>query len=576
MRLVFDIEANGLYWDVDEVYCIVAYDIDTKAVHKFTPDNILDGVKFIFSADTLIGHNILRYDIPALEKIYSTKYTGKVIDTLIISRLMYPDIRQNPMKGNGLKHWGLFLKNNKISFDDWTKYSQEMLDYCVQDVMLNYDILLYQKQFYKENEKVVLFEHQVARVCFEQEVNGFGYDLEKGQMLEDSMILERAELLDNLQTIFPDKVEERWSEKTGKRLKDKVTAFNPQSGKQVFERLTARYPQVINDIQFNDLTDKQLKDQQEGKDVKPNPTMDSAALKRLHAKHNIEEIDAIIRYRDNLKLYGQVCDWNERASKSLDCRIHGEVNTQGAGSGRCTHANPNVAQVASDPRMRELWVPGIKDYVQVGVDLSGLELRMLAHYMAEYDDGAYAKEILDGDIHTANQEAAGLPSRNDAKKFIYSFLYGAGIPKMASDLGIGHQKMTQMKKNFLTRLPALEKVIADVHTDFHFNGTLQLPDGRWVQCRTEHAALNTKLQGAGAIVSKYWMVVAHKRLNEAGIRFMQMAYVHDEVQYAIHKDDAEKACKIITDASLEAGERLGIKMPVHSEADIGANWKDCH
>ena len=561
MRLVFDIEADGLYWGVTEVYCIVAYDIDTKAVHKFTPENISEGVDFIFSADTLIGHNIIKYDVPVLEKLYNKKYNGKLVDTLVISRLMYPDIRQNPLGGNGLKHWGIHLGNNKISFDDWTHYSQEMLDYCVQDVMLNYDILMAQKDFMKENMKIIDFEAMVAKIGFNQEVNGFGYDLPAGLKLAEQMLIDRAEHLDELRKRFPDKVEERWSEKTGKQLKSKVTPFNPQSGPQVYERLVAAYPHIETDIQFSEAG---------------NPQMDTAALNYLAKKYDIPEVKAIISYRDNVKLYGQVSDWNEKAEASPDGRIHGEINTQGAGSGRCTHANPNVAQVASDPRMRSLWCPGLAEYVQVGADLSGLELRMLAHYMAEYDDGAYAKEILDGDIHTANQEAAGLPTRNDAKKFIYSFLYGAGIAKMASDLNIGHKKMGQMKANFLKRLPALERVIEDVHKDFHFEGTVQLPDGRWVQCRTEHAALNTKLQGAGAIVSKYWMVVADMRLKEAGIRFKQMAYVHDEVQYAIHKDDAERACKIITDASLEAGDRLGIKMPIHSEADIGANWKDCH
>jgi DNA polymerase I-like protein with 3'-5' exonuclease and polymerase domains len=189
---------------------------------------------------------------------------------------------------------------------------------------------------------------------------------------------------------------------------------------------------------------------------------------------------------------------------------------------------------------------------------------------------AYANEILNGDIHTTNQEAAGLPTRNDAKKFIYSFLYGAGDRKIGDDLGFSAGKAKELKQTFLQTLPALSKVIDEVHWSFHDGGTVELPDGRWVQCRTEHAALNTKLQGAGAIVSKYWMVVAARRLKEAGIRYMQMAYVHDEVQYAVHKDDAERACKIITDASLEAGDRLGIKMPIHSEADIGENWRDCH
>lgn len=562
MRLCFDIEGDGLYWGVKEIYCIVAYDLDTGEIHKFIPGLIKEGVEFLMKADTLIGHNIVRYDLPAIEKLYNVKYTGKVVDTLIISRLMHPDIRQNPMGGNSLKHWGVFLKNNKIAFHDFEYgYSEAMLEYCVQDVLLNVDIMHHQAEFYKEHKKIVDFEVLIGQLCFQQEVDGFGYDLEAGRKLEQDMLEERAGLLDELREIFPDIIEKRWSKKTDKRLKDKVIPFNPQSGTQVYQRLVKKYPQIEKKIEFSDAG---------------NPKMDTNTLNYLYKKFKIPEITSIMKYRDNLKLFGQVQDWNEKAEKSHDGRIHGEVNTQGAGSGRCTHANPNVAQVTKNERMRSLWVPGYKDYVQVGCDLSGLELRMLAHYMHEYDKGDYAEQILNGDIHTTNQEAAGLETRDLAKKFIYTFLYGAGDASMALDMGTSVPKMKQMKAQFLERLPSLKNVIDDVHRDFNFDMRVQLPDGRWVQCRTEHAALNTKLQGAGAIVSKYWMLVADMRLKQAGIRFKQMAYVHDEVQYAIHKDDAERACKIITDASLEAGERLGINMPIHSEAMIGKNWWDTH
>ena len=237
MRLVFDIEADGLYWDATEVYCIVAYDVDSQKTYRFTPDNIEQGVDFVLSASTLIGHNIVTFDIPVLEKIYGKKYSGKILDTLIVSRLMYPDVRQHPFGGNGLKHWGKHLNNSKIDFDDWSGYSEEMLEYCVQDVMLNYDILLAQKDFIKEFEKVIKFETLVAQICFKQQLNGFGYNLPEGINLEQTLAVERAEYLDHLQTIFPDKVEERWSQKTGKQLKSKITPFNPQSNVQVHERL---------------------------------------------------------------------------------------------------------------------------------------------------------------------------------------------------------------------------------------------------------------------------------------------------------------------------------------------------
>lgn len=561
MRLCWDIEADGLYWDVTKIYCLVAYDFDTGVVHKFNPDNIQEGIDLVLSADVLVGHNIVKYDLPVIQKLTGREYTGKVVDTLIVSRLMHPDIRQNPMGGNGLKHWGQYLGNNKIEFEDFSEYTEEMMVYCVQDVMLNVDIAKAQAEYYKEHQSIIDFEIQVARVAHTQEVNGFGYDLISGEKLEQEMLLERAEILDNLRTIFPDKVEERWSEKTGKRLKDKVTPFNPQSGNQVYERLVALYPKIQPKITMTDAG---------------NPQMDSNTLDYLNKKFDIKECRAIMGYRDNLKLFGQVQDWNEKSRESKDGRIHGEVNTQGAGSGRCTHSNPNVAQVTKNERMRALWIPGKQDYVQVGVDLSGLELRMLAHYMHKYDNGAYADQILNGDIHTTNQEAAGLDTRDDAKKFIYSFLYGAGNPKMALDLGTSVYKMGKLKASFLERLPALNQVISDVHFDFNRDKKVQLPDGRWVLCRSEHAALNTKLQGAGAIVSKYWMVIADKRLKEAGIRFLQMAYVHDEMQYAVHKDDVDKACKVITNASLEAGDVLKIKMPIHSEASVGSNWWETH
>ena len=560
MRLVFDIEADNLYWNVTEVYCIVAHDIDTRQTWKFTPENIKEGVRFIMSADTLIGHNIVTFDIPVLEKLFNVEYKGKVLDTLVVSRLMYPDVRQHPFGGNGLKQWGQHLGNYKIEFNDWSHYTEEMLEYCVQDVLLNYDILQAQKDFIKEYEKVVKFEILVAQICFKQQLHGFGYDLSKGIDLEQILAIERADHLDQLQLIFPDKVEERWSQKTGKQLKSKITPFNPQSNIQVYERLIEKYPHVRKIIPETE---------------KGNPQVDSLVLAEL-SKAGVTEAEQILKYRDNLKLEGQLKDWNDRASKSKDGRIHGEVNTQGAGTGRCTHANPNVAQVAKDKRMRALWNPGIKDYVQVGCDLSGLELRMLAHYMYEYDNGSYADVILNGDVHTMNQKAAGLATRDQAKTFIYGFLYGAGDAKIGTIVGGSRKKGQELKEKFLAQLPALKKVLDAVQWSFLERGEVQLPDGRWVKCRSEHAALNTMLQGAGAIVSKYWMVVANARLKHLGNKVIQMAYVHDELQFAVHKDAADEVCKILEAASLEAGERLGIKMPIHSEACIGSNWQETH
>ena len=201
---------------------------------------------------------------------------------------------------------------------------------------------------------------------------------------------------------------------------------------------------------------------------------------------------------------------------------------------------------------------------------------MLAHYMHKHDNGKYADVILNGDVHTMNQEAAGLSTRDQAKTFIYGFLYGAGDAKIGTIVGGSRNKGRELKDKFLAKLPALKKVIEEVRWSFLERGEVQLPDGRWVRCRSEHAALNTMLQGAGAIVSKYWMVVANLRLKAYKDKVLQMAYVHDELQFAVHKSVAKEVCKVLEEASLEAGERLGIKMPLHSEACIGLNWQETH
>ena len=553
MRLVFDIEANGLYWDVSEIYCLVAYDIDTKEVYKYTPDTIEEGIKLIINAKTLIGHNINAYDLPVIEKLYGATFTGSILDTLIVSRLMYPDIRQHPFGGNGLKNWGKHLGNDKIDFEDWSCYSEEMLTYCVQDVMLNYDIMLAQKAYIKDNEKIIRFETLVSKVCFKQHLSGFGYSFNEGVDLEQTLAIERSSYLDDLQAIFPDTIEERWSDKTGKQLKSKITAFNPQSNLQVHSRFIAKYPKVINKIPSTD---------------KGNPQIDSIVLKDLSA-WGIPEASKILTYRDNLKLEGQLKDWNDRASRSPDKRIHGEVNTQGAGTGRCTHANPNVAQVAKDKRMRALWMPGVKDYVQVGCDLSGLELRMLAHYMRDPD---YTQEILNGDIHTLNQTNAGLETRDQAKTFIYAFLYGAGSKKIGSIVGSGSMKGKELIDNFLIQTPSLA-LLRNRVTQEAGRSWLRGLDNRKIWVRSPHSALNTKLQGAAAVVMKKALVLFANGLDK---NVKIVANVHDEWQVECDASEGNLVGKLGVDAIIDAGKYYKLNCPLDGEYKLGNNWSETH
>jgi DNA polymerase I-like protein with 3'-5' exonuclease and polymerase domains len=570
MEIIWDIEANGLAYPsidkkgnsiprADRVWCIVAREAGSERVYTYGPNEIERAIDFLSRATLWIGHNLIGYDIPVLSR-FGLVRSCPVLDTLIVSRLMYPDKQDvkfplHDKKGrhsHSLEAWGRKLGDDKQDYDGgWEHYSDEMLEYCIQDVAVNEKIYNYQKEWVKENQKVVQFEHLVGHVCADMTKNGFRFDCEAASELQRELLETKADIEDNLQQTFPTLVEERWSEKTGKRLKDKVTVFNPASTKQIAERFKVKYSWKAPVSE------------------KGNPNCDTKVLKSL----KFPEARSILEYRDAQKLLGMVDDWMLRACVSGAGTIHGQFNHQGAATGRATHSQPNIAQVDKNPKSRRLWKPH-DGHVQVGSDLSGLELRMLAHQMAEFDGGAYAKEILEGDIHTTNMNAAGLSNRDQAKTFIYGFLYGAGSEKIGQIVGGNARDGQQLKDKFLRRLPALKKVIQNVQFQSAKYGSVVLLDGRRVPVRSDHAALNTLLQGNGAIVSKLWIVLAHRSLSSKGVKMM--GWIHDEIQTSCPPNIAEETGKELVRCAQETGKKLGIRMPVDAEYVIGESWADTH
>jgi DNA polymerase I-like protein with 3'-5' exonuclease and polymerase domains len=569
MKLVIDIESNSLMEltldakgnpvkEATVVHCVVTKDIDTGAVRVFTGKDIGEPLRtHLSAAEWLIGHNLYGFDLECLMRLCKVPLHQKIFDSLVVSKLMYPDRMNHPLGGNSLKDWGKKLGNEKISFDGpWTELTQEMIDYCIQDVHVAHEIYEYQTKWIEDNNyhKVVKLEHMASEIIMRQQSNGFSFDIDAAMKLQNDLLQTKSSIEDEMRSIFPDKVHQRISEKTGKRLKDKIEVFNPGSRQQIAERLFDKYGWVAP------LTEA------------GNANVDADVLGEL----NYPEAKKLVEYFDIQKLMGQVSDWITRSTNSRDGNVHGFVNVQGAATGRCTHSQPNLAQVHSDHRARELWIPGDGE-VMLGSDLSGLELRMLAHYMHEYDKGAYADVILNGDIHTHNQIKAGLPDRNTAKTFIYGFLYGAGDAKVGKIVDGSAKHGAALKSRFLKELPALAKVKDWVEFCVLSENSLTLVDGRKVPIRSKHAALNTLLQGSGAVVSKYWMILANYRLRKAfGEQVKQVAYVHDELQFSCPAKIADQAGKIITDAAIEAGNRLGIRMPINAEYKIGRNWAETH
>jgi DNA polymerase-1 len=546
MKAVVDIETNLAH---DTIWMAGVYIPErNEAVSCTTSSALWEALRGV---DTIIGHNLLAFDLPVLERVWGWKWNGTVQDTLVLGRLLNPAIEG----GHSLKAWALRAgKELKEEFDaaNFDKgLTDDMIHYCLQDCRANWDVYEYivsemDRQGFSEQSRIL--EHAVAKHTAQQVRNGFAFDFDTACGLYRDHEQRMREIEAELQAVFPPIVEERWSEKTGKRLKDRVTPFNVASRQQVAERLSAK------GAVWNDTTPS-------GK-----PKVDETTLKQ---NEHVPEAALVLEYLTLQKRYGMLKSWLDAVQD--DGRIHGRVNTCGAVTGRMTHSSPNMAQIPSDSLYRQCFVvpEGSK---LVGIDASGLELRMLAHYM---NDAEYTDLILNGDIHTYNQQAAGLDTRPQAKTFIYAFLYGAGDAKIGSIVGGSAKDGAKLKANFLERLPSLFKLINKVARQ-GISGSLPGLDGRRVLIRSEHAALNTLLQSAGAIVMKQALVIATDKLATYGYPYKLVAQVHDEFQVEVPEEYAQQVGAVFRNAIREAGRQLNLRCPLDGEFNIGNNWAETH
>ena len=547
MRIVFlDIETNTKH---DTIWCCV-----TKAdgeVKVWTEARKLN--EYLKPSDLIVMHNGISFDARILNQLWNTKIRlSQCKDTLIMSRLLNPN-REN---GHSLAAFGLKLGFQKIDFNDYDGgLSDEMVEYCIRDVEL------LEKVYYElENEKRVLgfsdesveLEHEVAAIITKQERRGFKLDVPRSMEFVASLRDKAGQLEQRLQEVFKPIVHTRVSEKTGKPLKDRIEVFNPSSRQQISKRLQEKGW-------------KPTKFTEKGQAI-----VDETVLSNVP----IAEAQLIAEYLLLQKRVAQVESWLEAVGE--DGRVHGKVITNGAVTGRMTHSSPNMAQVPScsspyGSECREVWTVD-KGYKLVGIDASGLELRMLAHYMRDQD---YVREVCEGDIHTKNQNAAGLQTRPQAKTFIYAFLYGAGASKIGSIVGGGAKEGQRLIDSFLDNTPALKALRTKVER-LAAKGYINGLDGRQLYIRSAHAALNTLLQGAGAVVMKKALTILDKKIKKHNIDAHFVVNVHDEYQLEVIEKDADRVGKMGVEAIKEAGEALNMRCPLTGEYRVGYNWKETH
>jgi len=577
MDLVFDIETDDLQATL--VHCIVAQDADSGEIFKFPPNKLEEGYKFLTTADRLIGHNIIGFDIPLVERFGGVDLSGKeVIDTLVLSRLF------NPARdgGHSLESWGFRLGLSKIDFTDYLNYSSEMLEYCVRDVTLNtmvYKALRHESKGFSKS--CIEIEQSVAKIIKQQEVNGFKFDMKSALTLLAELREKKQMIEDEVHNTFKPK----WVDT---KL---VTPYIRTTDGQLSKRgLTDdEYARCLNTLNHEPFMRQTLQDfnlgsrKQIGEYLidfgwKPDrftptgqPIVDEKTLSEVTHIHEAKLIADFLLIQ---KRIAQVDSWV--SSVRDDERVHGFVIPNGAITGRMTHRNPNMAQVPSvhspyGKECRSCWVVD-EGNVLLGVDASGLELRMLAHYM---DDDEYIKEILDGDIHTANQKAAKLKSRNQAKTFIYALMYGAGDEKLGKVVEGNTADGKRAREYFFDNNPAF-KSLRDRVTRASAKKYLKGLDGRKLYIRNTHAALNTLLQGAGAIVMKKALGILDDLLRLNTIDYKFVANIHDEWQIEVKESQAEFTGELAVKSIIQAGEEFNLRCPMDGEYKIGRNWSETH
>ena len=546
MRVAIDIETNLKH---NTIWCCSTYNLDTKEVKTWT--SAQDFNKFIQQAKLIIAHNGISFDYPVLNRLWKTSIRlSQVRDTLVMSRLSSPS-REG---GHSLANLAKLVNRTKKEYDDFEGgLTDDMILYCQEDVIICGELYLYLLQELKGfSEQSIDLEHKVQSIITKQEKHGFKLDTVKAQCLLGQWKRKLSDIEEELQTIFPPIITQRFSEKTGKQLKDDVEVFNPGSRQQIAKRLVEKGW-------------KPTKHTEKGAVIVDESVLDGV---------DIPEAKRIAEYLLIQKRVAQVESWLEFVSDER--RVHGKVITNGAVTGRMTHHSPNMAQVPSSSspwghECRDCWT--VDDgKVLVGADASSLELRMLAHYMK---DESYAKEIVEGDVHTKNQLAAGLETRAQAKTFIYALLYGAGPAKIGKIVGGSAKAGQELISNFLRNTPALKSLREKVER-LSEQGTLPGLDGRKLQVRSAHAALNTLLQSAGAIVMKQGLVILSSKIQQQKLNANFVANVHDEWQIECSQDDADAVGKLAVSSIKEAGEVLGLRCPLDGEYKKGTTWAQTH
>ncbi len=563
------------------------------------------------SDSLFVGHNILKFDAPALNRLAGTSLSVKnCIDTLVLSTLYSPSIEG----GHSLDAWGERMKEPKYIFNDWSKCSPEMVEYCHQDVLITAKLfvrLIRTLERVGFSERSIWIQHRLIIILENQRKNGFYFDGPRALEMYQHLRKREEELAEEIRNVFLpkrilvadrqafkqngdpttiygrdlDRYEVQLDERTGRYQAYEEVQFNIGSPKQRIERLLELGWQPE---EFTEKTEK-------GGGGNPRPFIHgkmSPSLEKFLEENDVPEVQLIAKWMAFNGRANMINTWLENWNENDSC-IHGKLFV--ADTLRFRHQSPNTANIPavrvketkdSDGNVlekrvlrgeegfftyeaRDLWTARPRR-VLVGTDASGLELRMLAHYLNRPD---FTKQVVEGDPHQYNADLVGI-SRPSAKTLIYAIMYGAAAPKIAATLNVSVAEGAKIRMMFLEKL-GLKELIEECQNEQR-NGRVSLVDGSQVVCPSPHAALNYKLQGGGARVMGLGSILLERSIVRHGLDSLKVGDIHDEWQYDLEPNDASKHGKLSVEAIRHAGETLSLNVPLDGEYKIGGTWAETH
>lgn len=686
-RLHFDIEANGFLDVVTKLHCINAKDVDTKEKFAWGPDQIPQALETLEKADKLIAHFGIGYDFPVLEKLHGfAPAREKKVDSYVVVKVMRPSQKDSdaglvkagrlPGKLHGkhsIEAWGYRLGVQKLHADieDWSEFTPEMQERCESDVDVQ-DALWDWLKPDTYSQRAIELEHRIAILCRRMEAAGVWFDEKAAQELHVALLGKQDLIAKDLIAQFgtwyepvtksldaegcaktwtpkrPDKKAGYWGEYAEYTCEDEF-------GSPVHKKVFKGYPLTkIEPVTYNPSSRRHSIKKLKELGWEPNEFTESGEAKLdddvLQGIGDVyPQATKLVEYLLLDKRLGQLADGDNAWLKKVnteDHKIHGAMDPMGTVHSRASHFSPNMGQVPASKspygaECRELFGPnGItttqagwggadEEIVQVGADMSGLQLRALAHLLHPLDGGTYSNIVTSGDVHWSHTQAMGLVGPDEprdkhselhnilrekgAKTFGYSYLFGCFPPKsgrvvrdclitarnknpewgslfdkffktttakgairIRSDKEVG----TVVRKSFDEKLK-LGKLHAKLKACMkHFKNHLPGLDDRLVPCRSDHSALNFACSSIEAILCKQWLCDATDALEAKGYvwgrDFVVMLWVHDEQQIACRKSIAEEVGQTLVACAQEAGVKLGFRVPLASEFKIGRNWRDCH